>query len=308
MTKSVLVTGGCGFIGTHLVRQLVKSGYSVTVFDNLSNGRVKRIAQEIELGARVVVGDVANRSQVREVMTQVQPWGVVHLAGPVSVIESVNDPDKYYRGHVEGTYNVVAESGRSGARRLVFANSASVYGLASLCPTPESQPVAPTNPYSVCKYLAEQMALHLCRTNGIGCISLRLNNVYGEFASALFGLFVRQMRTGQPLTVTGDGSQRRDFVYVGDVAKVFQMALASHLENEVLNVGTGETISVLEMAEYFDAPINFVMRPSHEPDIIQGSIDRLRTSLPSAVPKSKPRDQVPKIVKQLCSQPKDSED
>ena len=143
---------------------------------------------------------------------------------------------------------------------------------------------------------------------GIGFVSLRLTNLYGEFASALFGLFVRQMRTGQPLTVTGDGSQRRDFVYVGDVAQAFQMALTSHLENEVLNVGTGETISVLEMAEYFDAPINFVTRPPHEPDIIQGSIDRLRTSLPSAVPMSKPRDQVPKILKRLCSQPKDSED
>lgn len=308
MTRSVLVTGGCGFIGTHLVRQLVGSGYSVTVFDDLSNGSLKRIAQEIESGTRVVVGDVANRSQVREVVKQVRPWGVVHLAGPVNLLESVNDPEKYYRSHVEGTYNVVAESGQSGAQRLVFPNSASVYGQASLYPTPESHRVAPTNPYSVCKYFAEQLALHLCRVHGIGFVSLRLANLYGEFGSALFGLFIRQMRAGKNLTVTGDGSQRRDFTYVGDIARVMQAALESDLESEVMNAGTGESMTVLEMARLFEAPITFIERPPDEPDVIQCSIDRLRATLPTVVPASKPWELVPELLKRIRTSPSERED
>ena len=294
--QSVLVTGGCGFIGTHVVRRFVAQGYEVTVLDDLSNGDASRIAPEVERGVRLVVGDVTNRSVVASAMAAARPWGIVHLAAPVSVAESKRDPDKYFRAIVDGSYHVVAEAHAVGARRVVNVNSAAVYGRAAVVPTPETYPASPTNPYGVAKHVAEQLVLHTCRALGMGCVSLRLMNLYGEYASALFGLFMRQFRAGEPLTVTGDGSQRRDFTYVGDVASAIEAALASDLDFEILNVGTGETISVLEMARLFGSPISFIARASDEPDVIQGSIDRLRSALPAAVPLTRPHERVPLLL------------
>jgi UDP-glucose 4-epimerase len=292
----VLVTGGCGFVGTHVVRHLARAGYDVTVFDDLSNGDQGRIAPEVSRGVRVIVGDVADRAAVASAMGIARPWGVIHLAAPVSIAESKQNPDNYFRTIVDGTYNVVTEAHSFGVARMVNLNSAAVYGRASVVPTPETYPASPTSPYGIAKHVAEQLILHSCRMRGIGCVSLRPMNLYGEFASALFGLFVRQMRAGKPLTVTGDGSQRRDFTYVGDVAVTIEAALASDLESEILNVGTGETITVLEMAGLFGAPITFIPRAADEPDVIQGTVDRLRAALPDALPLSRPHEWVPRVL------------
>jgi nucleoside-diphosphate-sugar epimerase len=306
----VLVTGGCGFIGTHVVRHLASAGYQVTVFDDLSNGDQGRIAPEVSRGVRVIVGDVTDRAAVASAMGIARPWGVIHLAAPVSVAESKQNPDKYFRAIVDGMYQVVTEARSCGVSRIVNLNSAAVYGRASIVPTPETYPASPTNPYGVAKHVAEQLILHTCRMYGIGCVSLRLTNLYGEYASALFGLFVRQMRAGEPLTVTGDGSQRRDFTYVGDVAITIEAALSSDLDFEILNVGTGETISVLEMAQLFGAPITFIPRAADEPDVIQGSVDRLGALLPGAVPRARPQERIPEVLGRICKKPSshDAED
>lgn len=223
---------------------------------------------------------------VAAAMAAARPWSVIYLAAPVSVAESKQNPDKYFCTIVDGTYHVVVGAYRAGARRFVNLNSAAVYGRAAVIPTPETYSSNLTNPYGVAKCVVEQLAIKASRMFGIGRVSLRLTNLYGAYASALFGLFVSQMRARKLLTVTGDGSQRRDFTYVGDAVHVIKAALESDLEFEILNVGTGEAISVIEMAWFFGMPITFIPRAADDPDVILGAIDRLRALSPGAVPQS----------------------
>lgn len=246
--------------------------------------------------------DITDQAAVREVFHQERPWAVVHLAAPVSVNESKQHPDKYLRNIVTGTLNVVSEASGAGARRLIYTNSAATYGMAKVIPTPETYPASPTNPYGAAKYLGEQIAIHWGRTLGVETISLRLANLYGEFASALFGLFTHQWLTGQPLTVTGDGSQLRDFTNVQDVAKGVRHFIESSLSYEILNFGTGQPISVIQMASYFNSQIRFINRSSDEPHQISLSIERLKSELPIAVPTSKAAEEVPRLLQQLRTQ------
>lgn len=294
--RRVVVTGGCGFIGTHLVRYLASRNYEVIVIDNMSTGIASRNEELISGGViKVFEADVCDQTAIKNLFKEIKPWAIAHLAAPVSVGESKSDPDKYFRTIVDGTYNVVAGAHESGASRFLNLNSAAVYGRASTVPTPETYGASPNNPYGVAKWVGEQAAIHYCRIFGIGCISLRLMNLYGEYASALFGLFVKQKKEGEKLTVTGDGSQLRDFTYVGDIAKAIELALASELDGEVLNVGTGKPISVIEMAKLFQAPIKFIVRQPDEPDIILGSIGKLKKLLPNALPITRPEEIIPQM-------------
>jgi len=296
VNRKVIVTGGCGFIGTHLVRDLVEKEYEVTVIDNMSAGVASRNERLISTGKiRIFEADVCDRTAIKNLFNEIRPWAVAHLAAPVSVGESKSDPDKYFRTIVDGTYNVVAEAHENSVSRFLNLNSAAVYGRASIVPTPETHDASPNNPYGVAKWIGEQTALHYCRVFGIGCVSLRLMNLYGKYASALYGLFMKQKTTGMELTVTGDGSQQRDFTYVGDVAKAIEKALSSELDGEILNVGTGRAISVLEMAKLFQSPIKFIARPQDEPDVILGSIEKLKSLLPEAVPLTQPEEMVPEM-------------
>ena len=244
-----LVTGGCGFIGSHLAEQLLLQGHEVTILDNLSCGRLANIASfEHHPMLRVVTADIVDRGQIVEAFTDID-W-VFHLAGIADIVPSIERPDAYFQNNVVGTINVLQCARDAGVKRLVYAASSSSYGIPSQYPTPETAPIQPQYPYALTKYMGEELVLHWAQVYKLAAVSLRLFNVYGPRSrtsgayGAGFGVFLAQKLKGKPFTVVGDGQQTRDFTYVTDVANAFVQAAQSEISGEAINVGSGNHYSV----------------------------------------------------------------
>lgn len=294
--RRVLVTGGCGFIGSHLCQALVESANRVIIVDNLDGGARSRISGFEAAGqVKFYEADIREHQTIDEIFKREMPTDVVHLAAGTSVSESKSNPKKYFDTLVSGTFNVLSSASAVNVKKFIYTNSAATYGKAQQIPTPESATPSPTNPYGAFKYFGEQISLTLGGMSSLEVVSLRLFNLYGEFGSALFGLFVNQSLRGEPLTITGDGLQRRDFTYVGDVANLICKVLESDMKNEILNVATGETHSIIDLANSLGKEYRFIPRASDEPDVIWADISKLRKLLPSGVPKS-PFDETVKAV------------
>jgi UDP-glucose 4-epimerase len=248
-----LVTGGAGFIGSHLVEELVRRGRRVRVFDNFSTGKRENLSivlSEIE----VMDGDILDLAAVREAMTGVER--VFHQAALRSVPRSVADPLATDRVNVEGTLNVLMAAREAGVRRVVYASSSSVYGNEQILPLREVQPPAPVSPYAVSKLAAE----HYCRVfttlYGLPTVALRYFNVFGprqdpesQYA-AVIPRFLTAALSQQSLEVHGDGLQSRDFTYVDNVVLANCLAAESELAmGEVFNVACGQRCSLLDIVE-----------------------------------------------------------
>lgn len=298
--KSVLITGGYGFIGSHLVPQLVGRGYEVIVIDKETSNS-KSIFAPIETleGCVVYECDIRDRAQLELIFKKHMPQKVVHLASLISIAESKKNPKEYFDVSVNGTFNVISIAFETGVKKFIYANSAATYGNPTEVPTPESSLVQPLNPYSTFKYLGEQLALHYGRINSLPVISVRLYHQYGEGASALFGLFVDQIKSNKKLTISGDGTQRRDFTYVGDTANSICELLDSDFADEIFNIGSGGTNSIIELAEAMGGEWEFIKRDSDEPDLMWADISKLRRMLPSAVPSSPFNETVKAVMKKL---------
>ena len=298
--KSVLVTGGYGFIGSHLVPQLVDRGYEVIVIDKETSNS-KSIFAPIETleGCVVYECDIRDATHLTALFKKHMPQKVVHLASLISIAESKKNPKEYFDVSVNGTFNVVSIAIATGVKKFIYANSAAVYGNPTEVPTLESSLVQPLNPYSTFKYLGEQLALHYGRINSLPVISVRLYHQYGEGASALFGLFVEQIKSSEKLTISGDGTQRRDFAYVGDTANSICELLESDYADEIFNIGSGGTNSIIELAEAMGGEWEFIKRDSDEPDLMWADISKLRRMLPSAVPSSPFNETVKAVMKNL---------
>ena len=298
--KSVLITGGYGFIGSHLVPQLVGRGYEVIVIDKETSNS-KSIFAPIETleGCVVYECDIRDATHLTALFKKHMPQKVVHLASLVSIAESKRNPKEYFDVSVNGTFNVVSVAIETGVKKFIYANSAAVYGNPTEVPTLESSLVQPLNPYSTFKYLGEQLALHYGRINSLPVISVRLYHQYGEGASALFGLFVEQIKSSEKLTISGDGTQRRDFMYVGDTANSICELLESDYADEIFNIGSGGTNSIIELAEAMGGEWEFIKRDSDEPDLMWADISKLRRMLPSAVPSSPFNETVKAVMKNL---------
>jgi UDP-glucose 4-epimerase len=277
-----LVTGGAGFIGSHVTGQLVNEGHEVTVLDNLATGRVENLAH-IRDRVRLVEADVSNFDLIRPHFDGVD-W-VFHLAALADIVPSIQRPLEYHRANVDGTVAVVEASRQAGVARFLYAASASCYGIAEQQPTPETAPAQPQYPYALSKYLGEQIALHWGRVYDLPVVSLRLFNVYGPRSrttgayGAVFGVFLAQKLAGKPYTVVGDGTQTRDFTFVTDVARAFLRAAASDARQEVLNVGTGKPQSVNRLVELLGGQVVHVPKRPGEPDRTAADITRIRERL-----------------------------
>lgn len=281
-----LVTGGAGFIGSHVCERLLNEGHRVTVIDNCSTGRAANLdhlgnAENLTF----IEADIRDRDAIRPHFNGVD-W-VFHLAALGDIVPSINMPDAYYTSNVDGTYNVLEASRDAGIKRLVYAASSSCYGIPDAYPTSESAEIRPQYPYALTKRLGEELLLHWGLVYGLPVVALRLFNAYGPRSrtsgtyGAVFGVFLAQLLAGKPFTVVGDGTQTRDFTYVTDVADAFIAAAASDVSNISMNVGSGGTYSVNRLVELLDNPAGVTHIPKRpgEPDCTFADISLITEKL-----------------------------
>ncbi len=282
--KNILVTGGAGFIGSHLVDQLVASGHAVTVIDNFSTGRPGNLAHQ-KSNVRIIEADIAHFDAIAPHFRGQDI--VFHIAALADIVPSIVNPRGYYAANVLGTMNVVEAARLAQAQRFVYAASSSCYGIPSkeFYPTPETAPIDPQYPYALTKYLGEQTALHWGQVYDLPVVSLRFFNVYGPRSrtsgtyGAVFGVFLAQRLDGKPYTVVGDGDQTRDFVYVTDVANALVTAGFSSVKNEIFNVGTGVPQSVNTLVALLGGEKVHIPKRPGEPDCTWADIGKIRSVL-----------------------------
>lgn len=280
-----VVTGGAGFIGSHLIDRLLKDGRSVLAIDSMIVGRPANLAHHRDNRAlRLEVADVSDRNAMSRLINGADR--VFHLAARADIVPSIVAPDAYYRSNVEGTFIICEAARAAGVRRLVYAASSSCYGDAPQTPTPETAPIEPRYPYALTKNLGEQIVLHWAQLYGLPAVALRFFNVYGPRArtsgtyGAVFGVFLAQILAGKPLTIVGDGTQQRDFTYVTDIVSALVAAAESDLAGEVMNVGSGAAVSVNRLVELLGAKhtVHIPKRPG-EPEITFADISKIKQKL-----------------------------
>jgi len=245
----VLVTGGAGFIGSHVVNKILAQGHETVIVDNLSTGR----KENVNPNARLFNLDIF-RDDLMEIFTAERFDFVIHLAAQTAVQKSLDEPDYDCRVNVLGTVNVLEASRKTGVRRIVFASSAAVYGDVPSIAISEDTPVLPTSFYGLSKLVAENYIKLYYELFGMEYIVLRYANVYGERQGVsgeggVISIFTRKFLNDQPIDIFGDGGQTRDFVYVGDVADANYRALVSSRANAVYNISTATEISVNQMVD-----------------------------------------------------------
>jgi UDP-glucose 4-epimerase len=280
-----LVTGGGGFIGSHLVDRLLADDRRVRVLDNFVVGRRGNLRQhEADPRLEIVEADVADAQAVLSAASGVER--IFHLAARADIVPSIQQPEDYFRANVDGTFAALQAARAHGVKRFVYVASSSCYGIPEAYPTPEDAPIDTRYPYALTKYLGEQLAMHWARVYQLGVVSVRFFNVYGPRArtsgtyGAVFGVFLAQLMAGKPLTVVGDGEQTRDFTFVTDVIDALVTVAESDRSGEIYNVGSGKPVSVNELVRELGSPatVSIPKRPG-EPDCTWADISKIRDHL-----------------------------
>lgn len=263
----VLVTGGAGFIGSHLADRLLAAENEVVVLDNLSTGK----RENLPAGARrleFVEGDIRNMNTVRSCMRGVD--GVVHLAAVASVQASIDDPIGTHQTNFDGTLNLLEAARAAGVQRFVYASSAAVYGDTRQLPVAEESRLQPLSPYAADKLAGEHYLYYYFTKHGLATTAFRFFNIYGPRQdpsspySGVISIFVNRIQTGVPVTIFGDGQQTRDFVYVADLADLLAQSLGrSGLAGKTINVGTGVESSLLQLLDALGALVGRTIQRNH---------------------------------------------
>lgn len=261
------ITGGAGFIGSNLVDLLIEEGHEVVVVDNLSTGKEENINKEADL----VVCDISSAGGTgpfRDTLINSMKGSdcVFHLAALARVQPSIKDPEQFNEVNVNGTLNVLMCAKEAGVKRVVYSASSSAYGNAKIFPTPEDHPTDPLSPYGLQKLIGEQYCKVFSHCYGIETVCLRYFNVFGERQSLdgayclVMGIFANQRLNNEPMTIVGDGEQKRDFTYVGDVARANILASQSDKvgAGEVINIGNGDNRSINQLADLIGGPKKYI--------------------------------------------------
>lgn len=278
-----IVTGGAGFIGSHMVDCLIKDGFAVRVVDNLSGGHKANLAH-LRDDPRLECHFVDIRGLEPDSPIFAGAKYVFHFAGIGDIVPSIERPSDYMDVNVQGTVRTLECARRAGVEKFVYAASSSCYGLAAT-PTREDHPIAPQYPYALSKFQGEQAAFHWHQVYGLPVNSVCIFNAYGPRVrttgayGAVFGVFLRQKIAGTPFTVVGDGTQSRDFIYVTDVAESFLAAAKTDISGERFNVGAGSPQSINHLVELIGGPIVYVPKRPGEPDITFADIGKITTKL-----------------------------
>ena len=278
-----VVTGGAGFIGSHMVDLLLERGFAVRAIDNLVGGRASNVAQHARNPDFVLEkGDIRSYAASDPLFKGARY--VFHFAGIGDIVPSIEQPTEYMSANVQGTVHILECARQAGVEKFVYAASSSCYGLA-VVPTKEDHPIAPQYPYALSKYLGEQVAFHWHQVYRLPVNSVRIFNAYGTRSrtsgayGAVFGVFLRQKLAGKPFTVVGDGSQTRDFLYVTDIAAAFLAAAETSYTGRVWNVGAGNPQSVNRLVELLGGEKVHIPKRPGEPDCTWADITRIRTEL-----------------------------
>lgn len=274
-----IVTGGAGFIGSHLTELLINEGHEVIVIDSLCSGRLSNLEglavdfHQVDIRDQNALGSLFHGAD----------W-VFHLAGLADVVPSIENPRDYYETNVSGTFNVLEAARKAEVKGFVYTASSSCYGIPKSFPLPEEAEISIHYPYALTKYLGEELALHWGKVYGLPVTSLRLFNVFGPRSrttgtyGAVFGVFLAQKLYNKPFTVVGDGTQTRDFVYVTDVARAFYLA-ASHCRGEVFNVGSGKEVSINTLVELLEGDAIHIPKRPGEAERSLADISKIQTLL-----------------------------
>lgn len=283
MSNVAVVTGGAGFIGSHMVDVLIGRGFSVRVIDNLVGGHRSNLEH---------LSGNPNLSWYWQDIRELEPGSeifsgaryVFHFAGIGDIVPSIERPITYMDVNVQGTVRVLECARAAGIEKLVYAASSSCYGLAAT-PTDEGHPIAPQYPYALSKYQGEQAVFHWHHVYKLPVNSVCIFNAYGPRVrttgvyGAVFGVFLRQKLASAPFTVVGDGTQRRDFIYVTDVAEAFLAAAEASVSGERFNVGAGNPQSINRLVELLGGEVTYVPKRPGEPDVTFANIDKITRQL-----------------------------
>jgi len=278
-----VVTGGAGFIGSHMADNLLAHGYRVRAVDNMVSGHESNIAH---LAANPDFSfekmDIRDLEPGNKLFADARC--VIHFAGIGDIVPSIERPMEYMSANVQGTVHVLECARHAGVQKLVYAASSSCYGLAAT-PTREDHPIVPLYPYALSKYMGEQSCFHWHKVYGLPVNSIRIFNAYGTRVrttgayGAVFGVFFRQKLAGKPYTVVGDGSQKRDFLYVTDVAEAFRLAAETDKTGEVWNLGAGNPQSVNQLVGLLGGEKTYIPKRPGEPDCTWADIAKITRDL-----------------------------
>lgn len=280
--KNIIITGGAGFIGSHLVDALVATGYKVTVLDNFSTGRLENL-DHVKDKVKIVECDISSAGSWVSEFKDVEK--VFHLAALADIVPSIQRPEDYFKANVDGTFNVLQASRDAGVKRFIYSASSSCYGIPDQYPTSEFAEIRPQYPYALTKRLGEELVMHWASIYKLPALSLRLFNVYGTRArtsgtyGAVFGVFLAQKLANQSLTVVGDGEQTRDFTYVSDVVNALVVAANSNKTGQIYNVGSGKTISINSLVEMLGCNKVHIPKRPGEPDCTFADIKKIQQEL-----------------------------
>lgn len=279
--KSV-VTGGAGFIGSHLVDALLDLGHEVTVLDNFSTGRRENLDQ-VKNKISLIECELSVHGDWVKYFKNID-W-VFHLAALADIVPSIQKPAAYFRANVDGTFNVLQASQNASIKRLLYAASSSCYGIPDQYPTPETAAIRPQYPYALTKRLGEELVMHWAHVYKLSALSCRFFNVYGPRSrtsgtyGAVFGVFLAQKLANQPLTIVGDGNQTRDFTYVTDIVQALVSAAQSNQSGKIYNVGSGQTVSVNRLVKLLGGEKVYIPKRPGEPDCTFADIKKIKQEL-----------------------------
>lgn len=285
MKPIAVVTGGAGFIGSHMTDLLLSRGFLVRIIDNLQGGHLANLEHlSSNTDLRVDIRDIRDLTAGDRLFAGAKY--VFHFAGIGDIIPSVEKPVEYMSVNVQGTVKVLECAREAMVSKTVYAASSSCYGLAKVTPTPEEAAIQPEYPYALSKTMGEQAVLHWGQVYRIPVNSVRIFNAYGPRSrttgayGAVFGVFLAQKLNGKPFTVVGDGTQRRDFVFVTDVAEAFLAAAETERSQQVYNVGSGgQPPSINRLVELLDGPVVYLPKRPGEPECTWADVTKLRTEL-----------------------------
>lgn len=283
--KKIIVTGGCGFIGSHIVEILLRDGHNVIIIDNLSTGRIENIQEfKSHPNLTLIIEDIVNFELIFPYFNGVN-W-VFHLAALADIVPSIENPQLYHKSNVDGTISILEASRLNNIQRFLYAASSSCYGIPENYPTDENANISPQYPYATTKFIGELYALNWNKIYNLNVSSVRFFNVYGTRSrtsgtyGAVFGVFLAQKINQKPFTVVGDGTQRRDFTYVTDVAEAcIAVVKSENAAGEIYNIGSGGTYSINHLVSELGGDITYIPKRPGEPDCTHADIKKISNEI-----------------------------